>query len=124
MLAKYTKILFLLLLLFISKSFIYSQNNLRFSEGWGIGVNIGLNYFFGDISDDKGRIWNNTPLSSFYYTDKNLMASFSLSKSIIMMFSSLIFFRQINLKKSQKDEILPILGKYVFLKQSFTLITE
>ncbi|NVN96353.1 MAG: hypothetical protein HXX18_13850 [Bacteroidetes bacterium] len=82
MLAKYTKILFLLLLLFISKSFIYAQNNLRFSEGWGIGANIGLNYFFGDISDDKGRIWNNTPLSSFYYTDKNLMASFSLSKSI------------------------------------------
>ena len=79
---KQSKILLLLLLFFFAKSFVNAQNNYRFSEAWGVGANIGLNYFYGDVSDDKGRIWNNTPLSGFYYTDKNLMGSLSLTKSI------------------------------------------
>jgi len=75
------KIFFLLLLLFFAKSFVNAQNNYRFSEAWSVGGNIGLNYFYGDVSDDKGRIWNNAPLSGFYYTDKNLMGSINLTKS-------------------------------------------
>jgi hypothetical protein len=82
MLSKYTNIILVLFLLFLSKSFVIAQNNYSFSDKWGVGANIGLNYFYGDVSDDKGRIWNNAPLSGFYYTDKNFMASLSLTKAI------------------------------------------
>ncbi len=53
-----------------------------FDKGWSIGGCIGLNYFYGDVNDNKGRIWNNTPFNKYYYTDKNIMGNFILSKKI------------------------------------------
>ncbi len=80
--SKYTKVLLVLLFVLLTKSFLCAQYIYPFYEGWGIGANIGLNYFYGDVNDDKGRIWSNPPLSGFYYTDKNVMGSLSLGKDI------------------------------------------
>ena len=76
------KIIVFLLLILLNKSFSYAQYIYPITDGWGVGANFGLNYFYGDVNDDEGRIWNNTPLSSFYYTDKNIMGSLCLSKTI------------------------------------------
>ena len=38
-----------------------------------------------------------------------------------LYYGNKIFLVKLTLKKSQKDEILPILGKILFLKKSFTL---
>lgn len=51
-------------------------------KGWGIGCATGLNYFFGDVNDNKGRIWNNTPFNKYYYPDKKFMGNFFISKKI------------------------------------------
>jgi len=81
-LIKKTNILIVILFVLITKSYIYAQTPYSFSDAWGVGANIGLNYFYGDVNDDKGRIWNNTPLSGFYYTDKNIMGSLHFTKDI------------------------------------------
>ncbi|MEI6694645.1 MAG: hypothetical protein WCO13_01145 [Bacteroidota bacterium] len=86
MLTKHPLIILIFLFVFFSKPLLKAQNTFSFSDGWGIGANIGLNYFYGDVSDDKGRIWNNTPLSGFYYTDKNVMISTHLSKDLSRFF--------------------------------------
>lgn len=81
MLNKTIKILTFLLLFLFSNSIVNAQHTYSFSESWGIGANFGLNYFYGDVNDNTGRIWNNTPLSGFYYTDKNIMGGLTFSKS-------------------------------------------
>ncbi|MCX6231464.1 MAG: outer membrane beta-barrel protein [Bacteroidetes bacterium] len=80
-LRKYKLILLFLILLF-SKTFVSAQYVYPLRDGWGMGANFGLTYFYGDINDNKGRIWNNTPLSGFYYDDKKGMLSLSLTKKI------------------------------------------
>ncbi len=89
--SNFKKILYLLIF------FIFAETNISFSQftaeyplnkGWEIGANIGLTYFYGDINDDKGRIWNNTPFSSFYYEQKKISGEFSLSKIITPLFKA------------------------------------
>ncbi len=82
MLTKCPKIFVVLFLFLFSKSIVYAQQTYPFFDHWGLGANIGMNYFYGDVNDNKGRIWSNTPLSGFYYTDKNLMINVSLTKDI------------------------------------------
>jgi hypothetical protein len=76
------KTIILFSILFFSKFAGTAQYIYPMRDGWGIGLNIGLTYFYGDVNDNKGRIWNNTPLSGFYYDDKKFMLSGSLSKKI------------------------------------------
>lgn len=53
-----------------------------FGKGWDAGLNLGLSYFYGDVNDNKGRFWKATPLSGFYYEEKNLTGDLSLGKII------------------------------------------
>lgn len=78
------KNLFLLIVLIFFYKNSYSQLFYLYSieKGWGIGGASGLNYFFGDVNDNKGRIWNNTPFNKYYYTDKKIMGNFFVSKKI------------------------------------------
>lgn len=75
--------LFILLLFFITtKSFSQFHPEYPLSKGWEVGANIGLSYFYGDVNDNKGRFWNNTPFSSFYYDQKRMMGDIVLAKKI------------------------------------------
>ena len=75
-------LMLVLLILFLSKSVVYAQFIYPFSDDWSVGANMGLTYFYGDVNDDKGRIWNNTPFSRSYYAHKNIMVSTNLSKAM------------------------------------------
>ncbi len=75
--------------LIIISFFLISNNtfsqfhfNYPITKGWEVGLNVGTSYFYGDVNDNKGRFWNNTPFSSFYYDQKRLMGDFVLSKNI------------------------------------------
>jgi hypothetical protein len=73
---------FFLLIVSTTINFAQYSYNYPFTKGWEIGGNFGLNYFYGDINDNKGRLWNNTPLSSFYYEQKRLMGNIIIGKSL------------------------------------------
>jgi hypothetical protein len=74
--------LFIPLFLISTNSFSQFHINYPITKGWEVGFNIGTSYFYGDVNDNKGRFWNNTPFSSFYYDQKRLMGDFVLSKNI------------------------------------------
>ncbi len=81
-------ILITLLSTFLTK-FSFAQYNYVFPwyKGWEAGTNIGLNYFYGDVNDNKSRFWNNTPLSGFYYEQKRIMFDLSFGKNITPYYS-------------------------------------
>jgi len=74
------KIIIILISIFIGFQRANSQDLYPFSKGWSIGFNLGTSYFYGDASDGKNRLWNNTPFSKYYYEDRNIMLSFTGSK--------------------------------------------
>lgn len=71
--------LILIMIFFSGKIFsqIYSVE-----EHWQLGLNIGATYFGGDLTDNKNKIWNNTPFNSYYYEDRKLMYGLTLAKEI------------------------------------------
>jgi hypothetical protein len=73
---------FSILLLCSGKIFSQFSYEYPLYKGWEIGGNLGLNYFYGDINDNKGRFWNNSPLSSFYYDQKKLMGNIRIGKAL------------------------------------------
>lgn len=51
-------------------------------EKWQLGLNFGASYFGGDLTDNKNKIWNNTPFNSYYYEDRKLMLGLTFGKEI------------------------------------------
>ena len=66
---------------------LYSQESFLWSKDWAISGELGLDYYFGDASDNHNRIYNNSPLSSFYWDNKEFMSSITLSKQVNRLWS-------------------------------------
>ncbi len=79
---KYTSLIIMVLILGLNKAKAQYSYAYPFGKGWDVGFNLGLSYFYGDVNDNKGRIWRSTPLSGFYFEQKNLMGDISVGKII------------------------------------------
>ena len=82
---KYTiKFLILTLLFFtlFKPTKLVAQNPILWYKDWSVSGELGLSYFFGDVNDNHNRISNNTPLSSFYWDNKEFMSSITLAKQM------------------------------------------
>jgi len=64
---KYSFIIILLFILFFNKT--YSQINSRFQD-WFIGAELGLNTFWGDITDNENHFIPAGPFQAGYYKDR------------------------------------------------------
>ena len=78
---------FSLLLLCSGKLFSQFSPDYPINRGWEVGCDLGLSYFYGDINDNKGRFWNNSPFSSFYYEQKKIAANITLGKTLFRYLS-------------------------------------
>ncbi len=78
---------FSLLLLCSGKIFPQFSPDYPINHGWEVGADLGLSYFYGDINDNKGRFWNNSPFSSFYYDQKKIAIDITLGKALFNFLS-------------------------------------
>ena len=70
------------LITLIKPSKLNAQEGMLWGKDWSVSGEVGLDYFFGDGSDSHNRIYNNSPLSSFYWENKGFMASITLAKQL------------------------------------------
>ncbi|MFO8055252.1 MAG: outer membrane beta-barrel protein, partial [Bacteroidales bacterium] len=58
-----------------------------FASDWEINANLGMTNFYGDITDKRNRIYNNTPFHKYYYQDRGFAYGLLLRKNVNPYFS-------------------------------------
>ncbi|MEI8201690.1 MAG: outer membrane beta-barrel protein [Bacteroidota bacterium] len=71
--------LILIVICFCYSINIYSQVY-KLKEKWLLNLNIGSNAFYGDVTDNKNKIWHNSPFSKYFYEDRKTMYGFIIGK--------------------------------------------
>ena len=81
-----------------------TQRTYFFTEEWNVGLGVGANTFYGDLTDKFNRFLSNTPFSKYFYQDRQAMAVFVLEKKINMYFGVRGYLSYGNIKSTKESD--------------------
>ncbi len=58
-----------------------------FATDWEINLHLGMTSFYGDVTDNKNRIYNNSPFHRYFYEDRGLAYGVMLRKNMTPYYS-------------------------------------
>lgn len=58
-----------------------------FAADWELNLNLGMTSFYGDLTDNKNRLFTNTPFNRYFYQDREMVYGVLLKKHISRTFS-------------------------------------
>lgn len=93
------KLIIIITLLIFTQIYSYAQFY-KSNENWSIGFQIGMNTFWGDVSDQSNHIIPSGPFQKDYYKNHGIVGSFYLSKEITNFWTMRLLFRTENLKST------------------------
>ncbi|NVO03070.1 MAG: outer membrane beta-barrel protein [Bacteroidetes bacterium] len=108
----------LFLLLAISTQ---AQDRSGFANNWMFSANIGLDAFYGDITENQNKITKNSPFSGFYWENRHPAFQFTLTKVISPLFDVSLQYAMGNLSDQKRTLNASFEGKFKELNLNGTV---
>jgi hypothetical protein len=113
---KRTILIAILFVLIINTS--NGQDRSGFANNWMFSANIGLDAFYGDITENQNKITHNTPFSGFYWENRHPAVQLSLTKIISPLFNVQLQYAMGNLSDQKRTSSSAFTGNFKELNLS------
>ena len=88
------------------------QDRSGFGSNWMFSANIGLDAFYGDITENQNKITHNTPFSGFYWDNRHPAVQLTLTKVLSPLFNVQLQYAMGNLSDQKRTMNAAFTGKF------------